>query len=335
MPTLEVQARVISNSAYQQLDHQPRTFVSEGLVHSSQEIELKKIEMPIESFGQLMFVREHRLEDGRRIKKVAAISLPNPYGWQTTEEVLAQTLTIDNEAVERWDGVQQGKIIAMGKSVENVFSQFHLMDRFIELTGEASIGSEKGREHIQEIQEKQQRRRDFLLRVKMDAAELLNTPYLTQWSAWNEDYRGTGVCLIEGYVDEHGYWIARNAKGLPDRVVNVATDDPHRNWLIWGEGQLGGQMGDFVLGDGENTETVKSCRGSKGCSEYFEEMKKEGKSAIFERPTIQTTIVLPTIAASLWRVSFNEGEKKEFCKGCKHQKVECQCGLDEALSQAA
>ena len=276
-------------------------------------------DMPWSSFGQVMFLKEHVLPDGKVVKKVAAVSMayPGGVGVRMAGEALGSTIGIDPSEFARWGGVKEGSIIAATKEVPDVRDQLSLMDTFIDNSGEviAKRHAQVDHEVVQHFFGLQQARRDFLHVVKQDAMRILENPEFTGRSALDQRYEGKGIYLIEGIIED-GIWDGGDPSGKRMHLVDMAYDDPHRWWLQWAEDKANGMRGDGIIVDAEDTETVSSCGGtedgtkSKGCSAFFEKM--EG-GVIFDHNGIK---VSDYAAAAGITGAIASSEKQHMCDKC-------------------
>lgn len=304
-------------------------------------------DMPWSSFGQVMFIKEHIREDGKVIKKVAAVSMayPGGVGIRMAGEALGNTIGIDPSEFTYWGGIKEGGIIAAGKEVSNVMEQFDLMNAFIENSGFVIADRHSQVEHevVQHFFGLQSARNGFLEAVKEDARQILENPKFTGRSAFDERYQGKGIYLIEGIIED-GVWDGGDPYGKRMRLVNMAADEPHLKWLQWAEKTAAAMKGDGIIVDAEDTETVHDCGGNdKGCSEFFEKM--EGGSTSISNGINKYAIIngiAGSIAASEYSESYASGGSapaagydSENCSTCgkdKYDKEECKCSPDNLKS---
>lgn len=294
---------------------------------------------PWSAFGQVMFIREHEV-DGKKIKKIAAISIayPGGVGIRMAREALSKTSGIEESGFERWKGQKEGAIIAVAKEVTNVTSEFNLMDSFVENSGAVISERHAQSEHevVQHFFGLQQPRKDFLETVKKHAAAILENPKFTGRSAIDPEYMNTGIYLIEGIVED-GIWKGGDPKGEPVRLVGIAADRAHKEWLEWAEKKISNMKGDGILVDAEDTETVTDCGGNKkGCSEFFEKM--EGKKSISLSGYSLVSGIASTIAASDSPIISSRGGvparyDSESCSSCGKSRFKedgCKCSSEKS-----
>lgn len=293
-------------------------------------------EKPWSAFGQVMFVREH-VVDGRRVKKIAAISIayPGGVGTRMAGEILGKTLGIEQSEFERWEGVKEGGIIAASKEVPDVVEQLTLMDKFVGNSGSVIAGSHAQVEHevVQHFFGLQDAREDFLNTVKEDTITILTNPEFTGRSAFDDRYESKGVYLIEGIIED-GVWDGGDPQGKRMPLLDMAVDEPHRLWLEWAGKTAAAMEGDGIIGDAEDTETVSECGGGGKCADFFEKM--EGDS--FEKGKLEPSYaevsgISGTIGVSSSRsISISKsigGDRPEItCSNCKEGKNDegkCKC----------
>lgn len=287
------------------------------------------------AFGQIMFIKDH----GNGIKKIAAVSIAYPGGTGTrmATEILAKTSGIGEGEFEGWKGEKEGRIVAASKEVGDVVSELKLIGQFIENSGTVISERHAQAEHevVQHFFSLQETRQDFLDTVRQDAQEILMNPDFTGRSAFDPWYKNKGIYLIEGIVKD-GVWYGGDPKGEQQRLVKMAVDDPHTEWLEWAERTAVNMKGDGIIVDAEDTETVTDCGGNKGCSQFFDEM--EGSKPVFtDRTDSYRDIsgISQTIKASQIndRVNKTGGGRydKETCSACgqyKNEKSECNCSKE-------
>lgn len=249
-------------------------------------------------------------------------------------EALSRTSGIEEGGFEKWKGEKEGGIIAAAKEVPDVMKQFDLMDAFVENSGAVISERHAQSEHevVQHFFDLQDPRKNFLNTVKEHAAEILNNPEFTGRSAIDPRYMNTGVYLVEGIVEE-GQWEGGDPNGKRIRLVGIAADQAHKEWLEWAEKKISNMKGDGILVDAEDTETVHDCGGNKkGCSEFFQKMEGQ-KSELSELSVVSGAA--GAIAASETYVARSGGGsaggghiESENCSKCglsKYKEDGCTC----------
>lgn len=284
------------------------------------------------AFGQVMFIKDH----GNGIKKIAAVSMayPGGVGTRMAREVLSRTAGIDESEFERWEGEKEGAIVAAGKGVPDVTEHLGMMEGFVTNSGSVIARRHAEAEHevVQHFFSLQETRQDFLDTVRQDALEILNNPDFTGRSAFDPRYKDKGIYLVEGIIKD-GVWYGGDPKGEPQRLVNMAADDPHREWLEWAQRIAVNIKGDGIIVDAEDTETVTGCGGNGGCSQFFDEM--EGSKPVFAHKADsyrEISGISQTIKASQTDDRVNKtgggGYDKGTCSTCgqyKNENSECNC----------
>lgn len=304
-----------------------------------------RMDLKWSSFGQILLVQELKNAEGKRIKKIAGISLAFPAGVgnRMTEEILTETLDLKDPKVETWDGVEEGKLVAMSKPLPPGDIDLGIIDRLID-TSENVIRRrhpEKENEHVQHFFTMQQGRKDSenLTLVKAKVNEILTTPRFLGKSAFDAMHEGTGVYVVEMIVEDD-VLDGADPYGKRTKLSKVAADDPHKKWLNWLENTVVYTYGNQAIGDGEDTETVHGCGGQedqdadaqrRACSDYFEEMEGNGLKL---RKTLVDNTFTGTMARETIRMANNFGYIKDneyVCIKCKRMDT-CACNADESDS---
>ena len=237
---------------------------------------------PWSAFGQIMFIKEHEV-NGKKIKKIAAISIayPGGVGTKMALEILATTVGLKKSDFEEWDGAVEGNIIAAGKATSDVMKQLGMMDLFVQNSAQVIKENHAQVDHavVQHYFNLQEAREGFIDMLREDATAILTNPEFTKWSAVNKKYEGKGIYLVEGIIED-GIWDGGDPKGKRTHLVGIAADEPHKKLLQWVEKNADKMLGDGFIVIAEDTETVQNCGGagnkcgsSKGCSEFFELME--------------------------------------------------------------
>lgn len=277
------------------------------------------------SFGQELFVRTHRTERGI-VRKIAGLSLPYPLEVKREDVVDIMKLATAAEDVEvkGWDGVKKGRIESFAVDRDNGLdpgfeikrfiwaSKTILEDRYGKTADQRSKGMNKYFDLLKIIWH-------FSDEVARDVNNILNNPDCTYWSAFNERYFQKGIILIEG-IQKNGV-----VKGMPPfggepvSIVGVAIDEPHQLFLRDGYiAEVESAKGDKIIADCEDTETVRDCRGSRGCSEFFDIMENGIVSMSQPITDVQSGGVFVKVVDSLGRLYL-------VCFSCQKIKESCNC----------
>lgn len=330
------------NAALVEIPVNPEVQTRQQIIKESPEAEPEKFieraidpDKPWSAFGQVMFIKEHVLPDGKIVKKIAAISVayPGGVGTKMAGEALGKTIGIEQSKFEHWEGEHEGGIIAASKEVPDVMKQFDMMDAFIGNSSTVIKDRHSQAEHevVQHYFGLDEARVAFLETVKEDAAKILENPNFTERSAFDDRYKDKGIYLIEGIVED-GKWDGGDPYGNRMRLVGMAADEAHLKWLQWAEKTAVGMKGDGIIVDAEDTETVTDCGGNKGCSEFFNKM--EGSNGI---KNLSEYSVASGIAGSVAASEYSESHAtgggpiaydKENCSSCGKNKYEengCKC----------
>lgn len=291
---------------------------------------------PWSAFGQVMFVREH-IVDGRSVKKIAAISIayPGGVGTRMAGEAIARTIGVKESEFEHWKGLKEGELIAASKEVSDVTKQLDLIDSFIDNSGSVIANRHARVEHevVQHFFDLQDPRRDFLERVKEDAIAILTNPEFTGWSAMNEEYKDKGIYLVEGIVED-GVWDGGDTQGKRVHLKDIPVDEPHSECIQWAGKTIDAMVGDGVLGDAEDTETVTHCGGRNGCSEFFNKMEGDSSLGINLKVSYSevTGITGAINSSESPKVTFKSGGggrvERDYCSNCdsnKNSHGQCKC----------
>lgn len=277
------------------------------------------------SFGQELFVRTHHTNHGI-VRKIAGVSLPYPLEVKREDVIDIMKLATSAQKVEvkGWDGVKKGKIESFALEREGL-NPAHEIKRFI-YASRVILGDRYGntREERSEDMNKYFNLLDaiwdFSDEVAADCQNILNNPKCTYWSAFNERYFQKGIILIEG-IQEDGI-----VKGMPPfggepiPIIGIAIDKPHQEWLENGYiAEVESTNGDKIIANCEDTETFLDCRGSRGCSEFFDIMENgkivsKSTSIINSNPKGFFTMVVDTL-----------GMVHFVCSACRKVKESCNC----------
>jgi len=330
---------VLSNPLVEEGPARDTSHKVDALTGRFTETEIAK-DKPWSAFGQTLFVKEIQRPDGSIIKKIAAVSMSYPagVGERMGEEILTRTLLQGQPlVVHEWNGTEEGKLLAVK---QNSVGGLGILDTFIAVSGDViqERHGEVDHEFVRDFFRLQEERKGFLPRVKQDALAILNTPFFTGRSAFNPDYQGKGVYVLE-MIYENGVLYGATPNGEKRPLSEIAADKPHAAWLAWLEREVG-KSGDMIIGHVDSTETVKGCGGAdeKCCAKFFEKMDKKEKKVFTSEVSIEDTTYKdvfshPTIFNT--KLSSSESGEKEFCKGCKHTQSECSCVAEEIVAQAA
>lgn len=232
------------------------------------------------SFGQELFVRTHHTERGI-VRKIAGVSLPYPLEVKREDviDIMKLATAAEDVEVKGWDGIKKGRIESFAVDRDNGLDPAFEIKRFI--CASKTILENRYGKTADERSEDMNKYFDLLKtiwhfsdEVARDVNNILNNPDNTGWQAFNERYFQKGIILIEGR-QANGVVLGNPPfGGDPIPVIDVAIDDPHRLWLKDGYiAEVDSARGDKIIADCEDTETVRDCRGSRGCSEFFDIME--------------------------------------------------------------
>lgn len=293
-------------------------------------------EKPWSAFGQIMFIKEH-IVDGKRIKKIAAISIayPGGVGTKMAGEILQKTIGVDRNDFEE-PGLKEGSLIATAKEVDDVTQNLSLMEDFIENSGLVIQGKHAQADHeiVRHFFKLQDPRRDFIKTVQEDALAILNNPEFTGWSAVNDEYKDKGVYLVEMTVGEDGVLQGGDTQGRKVPLKGVVVDEPHLKWVLYAGDKIYSLKGDGVLGHAESTETVTDCGGRKGCSEFFSKMEsglnklKEGVYSVVSGIMGAISSSSSQLALSFHKSGGGYAPETNYCSTCnvkRNSEGSCNC----------
>lgn len=281
------------------------------------------------SFGQELFVRTHHTKSGV-VRKIAGISLPYPLEVKREDiiDIMKLATSCGEVEVKGWDGVQKGKIESFAVDRENGLNPSHEIKRFVSAS-RVILGDRFGK--TPEVRTEDMNKYfnlldtiwDFSDEVAADCDNILNNPECTYWSAFNERYFQKGIILIEG-ISENGV-----VKGMPPfsgnpvPIIDIAIDKPHQEWLENGYiAEVDSAQGDKIIADCEDTETVRDCRGLRGCSEFFDIM--ENGVGNFNISAAVTEIHSST-EKTFVRIVDTLGVAHFVCSACHKVKESCNC----------
>lgn len=232
------------------------------------------------SFGQELFVRTHHTEGGI-IRKIAGVSLPYPLEVRREDVIDIMKLATSAEDVEvkGWDGVKKGRIESFAVDRDDGLDPAFEIKRFV--WASKTILEDRYGKTADERSEDMNKYFDLLKtiwhfsdEVARDVNNILNNPDNTGWYAFNERYFQKGIILIEGR-QANGVVLGNPPfGGEPRPIIEIAIDQPHKLWLKDGYiAEVDSAEGDKIIANCEDTETVRDCRGSRGCSEFFDIME--------------------------------------------------------------
>lgn len=289
---------------------------------------------PWSAFGQLIFVEEHQLKNGKTVKKLAGVSMAYPDGVHadTVETIMRETLSPEASIVYEWEGEKEGKLVAMSKA-QPYGLNLALLDRFVDTSQDVISRSkkvDKNNQYVEDFFALQPTRRAFLSNVKNDVQRILATPTPTMHSAFDPRYKEKGLYVVEMIIDEDG--VLKGVTPYGDDIkplLDIVVDESHRKWITWLTKEAK-KPGRRVIADGEDTETVKQCGGNKGCSAFFEEMEGRSEKTVFSSNVYADMLILPTLAASYF------GEDVSVCSRCEKVKRDgvCNCQKKEEKKAA-
>lgn len=288
---------------------------------------------PWGSFDQLLVFRRHIREDGKMITKGfgASIAFMPGVTSEMREDIMDQTLGIENPYVQRWQGEKQGEIFCMSKDLDEAPDIYGLIRKFIQVAGDVIDQKHPFRNHqrVERFLSVQGQRLNFAATVAKDAQRILDTPEFTGWSSMNPKYKGKGkVYLIEIY-EEDGIVYGSCPDGSIRPLSELPIDEAHKRSIKEGiismvKRPMLFPEGYRIGGDGEDTETVSKCgveddehKGS--CSDFFEFMESD-----IEIVNISVTYST-TVAERFIQVIDTFGRVHTFCSSCKKIKEECNC----------
>lgn len=177
--------------------------------------------------------------------------------------------------------------------------------------------------HVQAFFDLQPARREFLTELQADVREVLETPEPLHRSAFDEKFKGKGLYRLEMWTNEKGELMGFDTQGKERRLIEIAADAPHLQWLTWLEKEVN-KPGTRVIGHVDDTETVSDCGGGKVCADYFREM--EGVKTVFASDTYASVVVRPTIATT-------DGGEQVQCFVCHKTMSSCRCQKTQSSSQ--
>lgn len=278
------------------------------------------------SFGQEVLVRTHHTELGV-VRKTAGISLPYPAEVTRKDviDIMKFATSAGEVGVKGWDGVQKGKIESFSVDRQRLnptheikkfvaASRIILGERYGQTPEERTADMNKYFQLLDTIW-------DFSDEVGVDAANILNNPENTGWQAFNEKYFQKGIILIEGR-QVNGVVLGNPPfGGKPTPLIDVAIDEPHRLWLKDGYiAEMDSTIEDKIIANCEDTETVKDCRGSRGCSEFFDIMAngKDEVSGAIQKTSSRIKRVFTKMVDTF-------GAVHHICSACKKAQESCIC----------
>lgn len=244
------------------------------------------------SFGQELFVRTHHTPDGI-VRKIAGVSLPYPLEVRREDVIDIMKLATSAEDVEvkGWDGLKKGKIESFAIDRNNGLNSGLEIKRFI-AASRIILGERYGKTSEERTDDMNKYFGlldtiwNFSDEVVRDVDNILNNPNNTNWQAFHERYFQKGIILIEGR-QANGVVLGNPPfGGDPIPIIDVAIDEPHKLWLKDGYiAEVDSTEGDKIIANCEDTETVLDCRGSRGCSEFFDIMET-GLTSVISESTI-------------------------------------------------
>lgn len=290
------------------------------------------MQCPWGSFAQLIGLRRHMRADGKMITKGfgASIAFMPGVTSEMREDIMAQTLSLENPYIQRWAGEKQGEIFCMSKDLDEAPDIYGLVRKFIQVAGDVIDQRHPFRNHerVERFLSVQGQRLNFAATVAKDAQRILDTPEFTGWSSMNPKYKGKGkVYLIEIY-EEDGIVYGSCPDGSMRPLSELPIDEAHRKSIEEGIISMvkrpmlfpGGYR---IGGDGEDTETVSGCGNENeeygSCSDFFELM--ESGIAIVNISVTYSG----TVAGRMIQAIDTFGRIHTFCSLCKKIKEECNC----------
>lgn len=272
------------------------------------------------SFGQELFVRTHCTERGI-VRKIAGLSLPYPLEVKREDVVDIMKLATATEDVEvkGWDGVKKGRIESFAVDRDNGLDPGFDIKRFI--WASKTILEDRYGKTADQRSEDMNKYFDLLKtiwhfsdEVAKDVNNILNNPDNTGWQAFNERYFQKGIILIEAR-EENGALLGNPPfGGQPMPIIELAIDLPHKLWLRDGfDAEVKSAEGDKIIANCEDTETVRDCRGSRGCSEFFDIM--ENGIVSMSQPIINTSGIFVQVVTreGIYLVCYSCQKTKEYC----------------------
>ncbi len=278
------------------------------------------------SFGQEMLVRTHHTELGV-VRKTAGISLPYPAEVRREDviDIMKFATSAEDLDVKGWNGVQKGRIESFSVDRQRI-NPTHEIKRFVAAT-RIILGERYGQTPEERTEDMNKYFQlldtiwDFSDEVAVDAANILDNPGNTGWQAYNEKYFQKGIILIEGRQVNGVVFGNPPFGGEPTPILDVAIDEPHRLWLKDGYiAEMDSTIEDKIIANCEDTETVKDCRGSRGCSEFFDIMAN-GINKISD--SIQETY--GGVKKAFIKVVDSFGGMHYVCSACKKAQESCIC----------
>ncbi|MBI2033167.1 MAG: hypothetical protein HYT10_01750 [Candidatus Levybacteria bacterium] len=297
----------------------------------------RPIELKWSAFGQLWLVKEMtRPLDGKTIHKIAAVSMSYPagVGHHMVEEILRETLVVNKADVARWDGEKEGKIIAMSKELPDNTIDLSILDRFREVSRHVIARRHPFQEHeyVQHFYAMDRARGENMDAIKARAQKILDTPEFTGMAALTKEQEGAGMFVLE-LIIEDGVLSGADIYGERKSLDEMAVGIPHKKWIQWGK-EVGRKKGNRIIGDGDSTEKVSDCGGSKTCSEFFNIMEQKNaiiadEKVVFVDSKLLQLFVFPTLNASTGIEK--EETPKNYCAAHKKKRSECSCNSEEVF----